>query len=67
MNARAAADPAVMSASAIEFERLRMHLGEQEILELTALGAFQNMTSKFNAALSVPPQGFCTRRAAARR
>lgn len=49
------------------FERLRAHFGEQEILELTALAAFQNMTSKFNAALSVPPQGFCTRRAAARR
>ena len=23
------------------------------------LGAFQNLSSKFNAALGVPPQGFC--------
>ena len=29
------------------------------IVELTALIAFQNMSSKFNAALDVPPQGFC--------
>jgi AhpD family alkylhydroperoxidase len=41
------------------FARLRAHFGEQEIVELTALVAFQGMTSKFNAALGVPPQGFC--------
>ena len=29
------------------------------IVELSALIAFQNMSSKFNAALAVPPQGFC--------
>lgn len=28
-------------------------------LELTALIAFQNMSSKFNSALGVPAQGFC--------
>lgn len=39
--------------------RLRRVFGAQEILELTALVAFQNMSSKFNAALDVPAQGFC--------
>jgi alkylhydroperoxidase family enzyme len=29
------------------------------IAELTAVIAFQNMSSKFNAALDVPSQGFC--------
>lgn len=29
------------------------------IVELTGLIAFQNLSSKFNAALDVPPQGFC--------
>ena len=28
-------------------------------VELTGLIAFQNLSSKFNAALGVPPQGFC--------
>jgi AhpD family alkylhydroperoxidase len=40
-------------------EALRRHLDEDAIVELTALIAFQNMSSKFNAALAVPPQGFC--------
>lgn len=39
--------------------RLRAHFDEDAIVELTALIAFQNMSSKFNAALDVPPQGFC--------
>ena len=39
--------------------RLRSHFDEDAIVELTALIAFQNMSSKFNAALDVPPQGFC--------
>ena len=34
---------------------------EPAILELTALVAFQNLSSKFNAALGVPAQGFCAR------
>jgi AhpD family alkylhydroperoxidase len=38
---------------------LRRHFGEDAIVELTGLIAFQNMSSKFNAALDVPPQGFC--------
>ena len=38
---------------------LRTHFDEDAIAELTGLIAFQNMSSKFNAALDVPPQGFC--------
>lgn len=43
------------------FARLRGHFDELETLELTALAAFQNLSSKFNAALGVPAQGFCAR------
>ena len=39
--------------------RLRGHFSDDEIVELTALIAFQNLSSKFNAALGVPSQGFC--------
>lgn len=39
--------------------RLKRHFDEDAIVELTALIAFQNLSSKFNAALGVPPQGFC--------
>lgn len=46
------ANDAVMS-------RLKRHFSEDAIIELTALIAFQNLSSKFNAALGVPPQGFC--------
>lgn len=42
------------------FARLRQHFGDDEMVELTALIAFQNMSSKFNAALGVPAQGFCS-------
>lgn len=38
---------------------LAQHFSEDEIIELTALIAFQNMSSKFNEALDVQPQGFC--------
>ncbi len=41
------------------FARLREHFDEDAMVELTALVAFQNLSSKFNAALAVPPQGFC--------
>jgi uncharacterized peroxidase-related enzyme len=41
-------------------ERLRRHFSDDAIVELTALVAFQNMSSKFNAALGVPAQGFCS-------
>jgi alkylhydroperoxidase family enzyme len=40
-------------------ERARDHFDEQMTMELTALIAFQNMSSKFNSALDVPSQGFC--------
>jgi AhpD family alkylhydroperoxidase len=41
------------------FVSLREHFDEDAIVELTALVAFQNLSSKFNAALGVTPQGFC--------
>lgn len=41
------------------FAELKNHFDDDAIIELTALIAFQNMSSKFNAALDVPPQGFC--------
>ncbi len=40
--------------------RLRQHFDDQAIIELAALIAYQNMSSKFNTALGVPAQGFCT-------
>jgi AhpD family alkylhydroperoxidase len=40
-------------------ERLKAQFDEDAIVELTALIAFQNLSSKFNSALGVPPQGFC--------
>jgi len=40
--------------------RLRKYFDDQAIVELAALVAYQNMSSKFNAALGVPAQGFCT-------
>ena len=39
--------------------QLRPHFDDDAIIEPTALIAFQNMSSKFNAALDIPPQGFC--------
>jgi len=39
--------------------RVSEHFDEDATIELTALIAFQNLSSKFNAALAVPPQGFC--------
>ncbi len=41
------------------FEALRKHFDDNAVIDLTALIAFQNMSSKFNSALAVPPQGFC--------
>ena len=49
-------DPSVEDAL---IDRLRQYFDDDAIIELTALIAFQNMSSKFNAALAVPPQGFC--------
>ncbi len=45
--------------SAEAIARLREHFDDDAIIELTALIAFQNLSSKFNAALGVAPQGFC--------
>jgi AhpD family alkylhydroperoxidase len=42
------------------FARLRKHFDDDAIVELTALAAFQNASSKFNAALDIEPQGFCS-------
>jgi len=41
------------------FERLHQDFDDDAIVELTGLVAFQNMSSKFNSALAVPPAGFC--------
>lgn len=38
---------------------LRRQFSDEAIIELTALIAYQNMSSKFNAALGVPAEGFC--------
>jgi len=40
-------------------DRLKEHWSDDAIVELTGLIAFQNLSSKFNAALDVPAQGFC--------
>ncbi|MFP4190836.1 MAG: carboxymuconolactone decarboxylase family protein [Candidatus Hydrogenedentota bacterium] len=39
--------------------RLRQFFDDDGLVELTGLIAFQNLSSKFNAALDVPAQGFC--------
>lgn len=39
--------------------RLKTHFNDDAIIELTALIAFQNLSSKFNSALDVAAQGFC--------
>ena len=39
--------------------RLKQQFSDDEIVELTGLIAFQNLSSKFNAALDVPADGFC--------
>lgn len=40
-------------------ERVRKHYDDDAVVELTGLIAFQNLSSKFNAALDIQPQGFC--------
>jgi len=40
--------------------KLTRHFDADAIVELTGLIAFQNLSSKFNSALDVPAQGFCT-------
>lgn len=41
-------------------EQLRQWYDDDGIVELTGLIAFQNLSSKFNSALDMPPQGFCS-------
>ena len=40
-------------------DRLKPHFDDDALTELCGLIAFQNMSSKFNAALDIPAQGFC--------
>jgi AhpD family alkylhydroperoxidase len=40
--------------------KLKHHFDDDAIVELTGLVAFQNLSSKFNSALDVAPQGFCS-------
>jgi alkylhydroperoxidase family enzyme len=40
------------------FAELQKHFIDDEIIELTALIAFQNCSSRFNTALEIPSQGF---------
>jgi len=42
-------------------DRLKNRFGDDAVVELTALIAFQNMSNKFNTALDVPVQGICRR------
>lgn len=46
--------------TAAHFEALHRYFDDDAIIELTGLIGFQNMSSKFNAALGVEPQGFCS-------
>jgi alkylhydroperoxidase family enzyme len=39
--------------------KIRSFFSEEEVVELTALVAFQNMSTKFNNAFGIEPQGFC--------
>ena len=40
--------------------KTKEYFDKEHLIELTALIAFQNMSSKFNAALDIDPQGFCS-------
>jgi len=40
-------------------DKLHEYFNQDEIVEITGLIAFQNLSSKFNSALDVPAQGFC--------
>ena len=42
------------------FARVRASFDEPQIVELTAAVAAENLRSKFNTALGIPAQGFCT-------
>ena len=40
------------------FDQLKTFFDEKSLVELTALIAFQHMSTKFNEALRIPSQGF---------
>ena len=40
------------------FDRVRHYCDDDAVVELTALIAWENASSKFNRALRVPPGGF---------
>ena len=42
------------------FARVRASFDEPQIVELTAAVAAENLRSKFNVALGIQAQGFCT-------
>lgn len=42
-------------------KRLQQHLSDDDIVELTAVVAYQNLSSKFNNAIDVSSQEFCAR------
>ena len=42
------------------FARVRAAFDEDEIVELTAAAALENFRSKFNTALGIGAQGFCS-------
>jgi alkylhydroperoxidase family enzyme len=44
------------------FARVRAHFTEAQVVELTAAVALENFRSKFNTALGIEAQGFCTLR-----
>ena len=50
-------DPAAIEDAL--FSDLRRYFDDAGLVELTALIAFQQMSSSFNTALGVPSQGFC--------
>jgi len=54
--AMTATPPAVDDAL---FARVRAFFAPEELVELTAVIAFQNMSARFNAALDARPQGYC--------
>lgn len=45
--------------SDVQKHLLRCHFDDEQISEMTALVAFQNLSARFNAALEIPSQGLC--------
>lgn len=43
-----------------QMNQLKCFFDDDGVVELTGLIAFQNLSSKFNSALDVPAQGFCS-------